>query len=363
MSISGFFQLLGQYPWAIVALIGALGVGFINGWTDGPNSIATCVTTRVLRPKPAIAICAIGNILGVVFIGALGAWIAAASSLPKTIAALAQFDLASPEYIQDALAAVAAGLFTVIVWSSLSLKFALPASESNELIAGITGSAIGVAVMHGQMPFDLVGWESWGKVLIGFFGSIIFGFLMGFGLTKLIEIIFAKATRGKAIRFFKKGQIVSAGLLSFAHGFQDGSKFIGIYILIAAICQGNMNVDQSLLGLWFFYVPVALTMGIGSLMGGYSIIKTLGKSVNGLERHAAFATDIASVIGIALATFLGLPVSTGTVKALSIIGGGATKGLRKVRWGVAGKMIGTWSLVFPIGIVIGFALTCLFLAF
>lgn len=361
MRIADFFSLLGQYPWAIVAAIGALGVSFINGWTDGPNSIATAVNTRVLRPKPAILLCAVGNIIGVIVIGALGGLISAASSLPKTIAALAQYDLSSPSLVNDAFAAVSAGLFTVILWSSLSLKLSLPASESNELIAGITGSAIGAALMHGQGLFDLVGWGSWIKVLIGFFGSILFGFFVGLLFTKLIELFFKTVTRGKAVRFFKNGQIVSAGLLSFAHGFQDGAKFIGIYILIAAICQGSMKVESSLLGLWYFYVPVAIMMGIGSLMGGRKIIRTLGKSVNGLERHAAFATDLASVLGIALATFLGLPVSTGTVKALSIVGGGASKGLRKVRWGVVGKMIFNWTIVFPIAIVIGFALTCLFL--
>ncbi|MCF0113541.1 MAG: inorganic phosphate transporter [Bacilli bacterium] len=363
MSIGQFFSLLGQYPWAIAACIACLGVAFINGWTDGPNSIATAVNTRCLRPTPAVILCAVGNVAGALFIGALGTWLADAASLPKTIASLAQYELTSPAYIQDALAAITAGLGTVLLWSGLSLFVSLPCSESNELIAGITGSAIGVAIMHGQGWFDLVGWGAWGKVLIGFFGSLIFGFAMGLGLTKLLELICRKMTRGKTNRFFKKGQVFSAALMSFAHGFQDGAKFIGIFILIAVVMQGTTSIDPSLLSIWYFYVPVALMMGVGSMMGGYSIIKTLGKSVSKLERHQAFATDIASVIGLGLATFFGLPVSSGTVKATSIMGGGASKGLRKVKWGVSGKMIGSWVIVFPIGIVVGATLTCIFLFF
>src|SRR5574344_1672778 len=359
MSINQFFAIVGEHPWAIVALVLNLLVIFINGWTDGPNAIATCVTTRCLKPRTAVLIAAVGNFVAILFLGLIGAWISDFGSVAKTIASLVQFTTTTEAGLTDALIAISAGLLAIVIWSLGSTYFGFPSSESNELVGGITGGAIALAVLGGQPWYSLVGWSAWIKVLIGFFGSLILGFFLGFVLTKLIEYLCRKMTRGATTRFFTKGQIFSAGAMSFVHGLQEGAKFIGIFILLASMLKGGEDLS-TLQTAWWLLLPVALVMGGGTLMGGYSIIKTLGKDMANLQKYQAFATDIASVIGLLLATFFGLPVSTGSVKSTSILGCGATRGLKKVHWDVAGKMIGSWVLIFPGTALIGFLFTLLF---
>lgn len=364
MDIGQFFSLVNAHPWAYPVIVLNLAVIFINGWTDGPNAIATCVTTRCIRPYKAVVIAAIGNLVGILLVGLLGTLLANLTdfgSVAKTIASLANFDTSTDTALTNALIAVSAGLLSIVIWSLGSTFFGFPSSESNELVGGITGGAMALGALAGENWFAMVGWSAWIKVLIGFFGSLILGFILGYGLTKLIEVICRKMTRGKTTRFFVKAQIVSAGAMSFVHGVQDGSKFIGVFILLAVMLSQGGTVDVSeLQNAWWLYVPVALVMAGGTLMGGYSIIKTLGKDMADLQKYQAFATDIASVIGLLLATFFGLPVSTGSVKSTSILGCGASRGIKKVHWNVAGEMIGSWIVIFPATALIGFVFTLLF---
>jgi PiT family inorganic phosphate transporter len=359
MDIGQFFALVNAHPWAYPVIVLNLLVIFINGWTDGPNAIATCVTTRCLKPRTAVLIAAVGNFVAILFLGLIGAWISDFGSVAKTIASLVQFTTTTEAGLTDALIAISAGLLAIVIWSLGSTYFGFPSSESNELVGGITGGAIALAVLGGQPWYSLVGWSAWIKVLIGFFGSLILGFFLGFVLTKLIEYLCRKMTRGATTRFFTKGQIFSAGAMSFVHGLQDGAKFIGIFILLASMLKGGEDLS-TLQTAWWLLLPVALVMGGGTLMGGYSIIKTLGKDMANLQKYQAFATDIASVIGLLLATFFGLPVSTGSVKSTSILGCGASRGIRKVHWNVAGEMIGSWVVIFPATALIGFLFTLLF---
>jgi PiT family inorganic phosphate transporter len=364
MDIGQFFSLVNAHPWAYPVIFLNLAVIFINGWTDGPNAIATCVTTRCIKPRNAVIIAAIGNVLGILLIGLLGSYLAELTefgSVAKTIASLANFDVSTDASLTNALIAVSAGLLSIVIWSLGSTYFGFPSSESNELVGGVTGGAMALGALAGMNWFSMVGWSAWSKVLIGFFGSLILGFLLGYVLTKLIEVICRKMTRGKTTRFFIKAQIVSAGAMSFVHGIQDGSKFIGIFILLATMLEQGNPVDLTALqAAWWLYVPVAVVMAGGTLMGGYSIIKTLGKDMAVLQKYQAFATDVASVIGLLLATVFGLPVSTGSVKSTSILGCGATRGLKKVHWNVAGEMIGSWVIIFPATALIGFLFTLVF---
>lgn len=363
MSINQFFAIVGEHPWAIVALVLNILVIFINGWTDGPNAIATCVTTRALKPKVAVAMAAICNLLGVLAIGAFAKYLSGFGDVAQTIANLAKWP--SSLSIDKVMVAISSGLVAIVVWSLGSTKFGFPSSESNELVGGITGAAIAVAALSGESNwFSYVGWGAWGKVLYGFFGSLILGFILGYGLTKLIELICHKMHKGKTTRFFEKGEIVSAGVMSFVHGIQDGAKFIGVFIMIAAMLvasRGESYDTSSLSGVWWMYVPVAIVMTAGTCMGGYNIIKTLGHDMASLEKYQAFATDIAATIGLLLATFLGIPVSTGTVKSTAILGGGASKSFRRVHWDVAGKMVGSWILIFPLTAVISFVFVAIFI--
>ncbi len=357
MQLQEFFQLCNAHPWAYVALVINFGVVFVNGWTDGPNSIATAVTTRAMRPKAAVFMCAILNALGVIVIGIFAAYISKiiGGDVSQTIASLVNWGSASTDQI---LCAISCGLLAIVIVSLVCTYFGFPSSESNSLIGGVTGAGLALMALG---KGGSIGAAPWIKVLIGFTGSLILGFLLGYVFTLLIQLIFRKVSKGKSTRFFNVGQIVTSGLMSFMHGVQDGAKLIGISILICATLKASNGGDYatvltSLSNTWWIYVPVAVFITAGTFMGGYNIIKTMGKGMTTLKIYQAFATDIAASIALLLATFFGLPVSTGTVKSTAIIGGGAARSFRRVKWPVAGRMV-MWGVIsFPASALVGFIL-------
>ena len=359
MTFNTFINLLGQHPWAIIALILNFGVVFVNGWTDGPNAIATVVTTRTLRPRIAIIMCALLNAIGVVVVGLFSSYLSKimGGDVSSTIASLVSWGNSS---IDQVFCAVACGLTAIIVVSLVCTFLGFPSSQSNCLIGGITGAGLALMALGN---LGSIGLNPWIKVLVGFFGSLILGFLLGYGFTLLIQLIFRKVTKGKSTRFFNVGQIVTSGLMSLMHGVQDGAKFIGVSILIASmlsIASGNNVNLSSLISEWWVYVPVMFFITVGTLMGGRKIIKTMGRGVANLKKYQAFATDIAASIGLLLATLFGLPVSTGTVKSTAIMGGGAAKSFRRVKWPVAGRLIACGALSLPFSILVGFILVMIF---
>ena len=357
MSIQNFFELCNAHPWAYIALLINFGVVFVNGWTDGPNSIATAVTTRAMTPKAAVAMCAILNAAGVIVIGAFSSYISAlvGGDVSQTIANLVNWGNATTDQI---LCAVACGLLSIVIVSLVCTYFGFPSSQSNCLVGGITGAGVALLVLGSG---GSIGASPWIKVMIGFFGSLILGFLLGYGFTLLIQVLFRKVTKGKSTRFFNVGQIVTSGLMSFMHGVQDGAKFLGISILVGATLATSTGVEYataltSLSGTWWIYLPVAIFITAGTFMGGYNIIKTMGKGMAVLKKYQAFATDIAASVALLMATFFGLPVSTGTVKSTAIMGGGAARSFRRVKWPVAGRMVMWGVIVFPASAIVGFLL-------
>ena len=359
MDSNTFLNLLGAHPWAIIALILNFGVVFVNGWTDGPNAIATVVTTRTLKPRIAIIMCAVLNAIGVVIVGLFSSYISKVmgGDVSSTIASLVSWGNSS---IDQVLCAIACGLTAIIVVSLICTFLGFPSSQSNCLIGGITGAGLALMALGN---LGSIGTNPWIKVLVGFFGSLILGFLLGYAITLLIQFLFRKTTKGKSTRFFNVGQIVTSGLMSLMHGVQDGAKFIGVSILIASMLSvsSGSTVDlSSLISEWWVYVPVMIFIMGGTFMGGRKIIKTMGKGVANLKKYQAFATDIAASIGLLLATLFGLPVSTGTVKSTAIMGGGAAKSFKRVKWPVAGKLVMWGALAFPLSILTGFILVMVF---
>ena len=336
MNIADFFRLCNQHPWAYIALVINLAVVFINGWTDGPNSIATAVTTRAIKPKAAVIMCALCNLVGVAIIGMFSDYISklVGGSVAKTIADLVSWGNAS---IDQILCAIASGLTAIVVVSLICTYFGFPSSQSNCLIGGISGAGLALLAIGCKSS---LGAAPWIKVIIGFVGSLILGFILGYLMTLLIQLICRRMNKGKTTRFFTRGQVVTSALMSVMHGIQDGAKFIGVYIVIAATLGSSGDAvayaayldTLSSLEAWWIYVPVTIFMTLGTLMGGYGIIKTMGKGMVTLKKYQAFATDIAASIGLLIATVFGLPVSTGTVKSTAILGGGAAKSFRRVRF-------------------------------
>lgn len=363
ISFNDIFNLYNAHPWAYIALLLNLGVVFVNGYTDGPSTIATAVTSRAIRPRNAFILCAVFNLLGAVAIGAFSVFLTKVfgGDIVSTISSLVDFGSAS---IDKILVAISCGLAAIILTSQICTMLGLPSSQSNCLVGGLTGGGIALIVLGFG---GSIGIGPWIKVLVGFVGSLIVGFLLGFGLTKLIQIICRKMNVGKTNRFFAHGQIVSTGLMSFVHGIQDGGKFIGISVLIAAILYRDLNsamtlseVVNTLNGTWWLYLPVCVVLFVACLVGNRRILKNLGRGMAELNKYQAFATDIASSIGLLVATLFGLPLSTGTIKNTAIMGSGATKSMRQVKWKKAGEIILWNTLAFPISALAAFVLLMIF---
>ena len=344
MSLSQFIQQLSTTPALWVTVLLTLGVILVNGWTDAPNAIASCVATRALKPRAAIIMAAVFNFLGVLVMTLLS---------PKgaeTIYNMVDFG----SNAREALIALCAAMFAIVVWAVLAWAFGIPTSESHALIAGLTGSAI---AMHNNL--DGVNGGEWAKVLFGLVFSLAIGFALGYFGTKLIQRLCKRADYRKANRFFDKGQVVAAAGTAFMHGAQDGQKFMGVFLLGLALSQGNVSPGAVNVPVWLM-ILCSLVMAFGTSIGGMKIIKSVGMDMVKLEKYQGFAADISATAGLLICSVAGMPVSTTHAKTTAIMGVGAAKRFRAVNWGVAKEMVLTWILTFPGCGLIGFLMTKLF---
>ena len=345
LSIQGFITNLSQsLPLCIITLL-ILGVILVNGWTDAPNAIATCVSTRSMRPKNAIIMAAIFNFLGVIVMTLLG------STVAETLHNIADFGQNSSQ----ALIALCAGLVAIVVWAVFAWWFGIPTSESHALIAGVSGAAIAI-----QKGASGVNFEEWKKVILGLILSAVLGVLLGYLITKLIEKICKNIDRRKTIHFFKGLQIFSGGATAFMHGAQDGQKFIGIFILAIELSNGITNSEVVQIPFWLM-VLCSLIMTFGTSIGGYKIIKTVGMKMVKLETYQGASADLASSVCLFLSTVFGFPVSTTQVKTTAIMGVGASKRLSNVNWSVAKNMFLAWIITFPACGILGYLTTFIFM--
>lgn len=344
MSLSQFIQQLSTTPALWVTVLLTLGVILVNGWTDAPNAIASCVATRALKPRAAIIMAAVFNFLGVLVMTLLSPKVA------ETIYNMVDFG----SNAREALIALCAAMFAIVVWAVLAWAFAIPTSESHALIAGLTGSAI---AMHNNL--DGVNGGEWAKVLFGLVFSLAIGFALGYFGTKLIQRLCKRADYRKANRFFDKGQVVAAAGTAFMHGAQDGQKFMGVFLLGLALSQGNVSPGAVNVPVWLM-ILCSLVMAFGTSIGGMKIIKSVGMDMVKLEKYQGFAADISATAGLLICSVAGMPVSTTHAKTTAIMGVGAAKRFRAVNWGVAKEMVLTWILTFPGCGLIGFLMTKLF---
>lgn len=344
MSLSQFIQQLSTTPALWVTVLLTLGVILVNGWTDAPNAIASCVATRALKPRAAIIMAAVFNFLGVLVMTLLSPKVA------ETIYNMVDFG----SNAREALIALCAAMFAIVVWAVLAWAFGIPTSESHALIAGLTGSAI---AMHNNL--DGVNGGEWAKVLFGLVFSLAIGFALGYFGTKLIQRLCKRADYRKANRFFDKGQVVAVAGTAFMHGAQDGQKFMGVFLLGLALSQGNVSPGAVNVPVWLM-ILCSLVMAFGTSIGGMKIIKSVGMDMVKLEKYQGFAADISATAGLLICSVAGMPVSTTHAKTTAIMGVGAAKRFRAVNWGVAKEMVLTWILTFPGCGLIGFLMTKLF---
>lgn len=319
----------------IVVLVLVMAGEFVNGWTDAPNAIATVVSTRVLKPRVAVLMATSLNMAGVLLSGT-----AVATTIGKGIV--------KPESIN--LVTVGAAMVGIVIWSTVAWKFGLPTSESHGLIAGLTGASLATAG-----PSVLL-WEGWQKVILGLVFSSILGFFAGLIIVTFIIKIFSRIENKKAKAFFGKAQIFSAAFMAFSHGSNDGQKFMGMFAL--ALVLGGVS-SQFHISIWVV-LACSLIMAIGTSIGGYRIIKTMGIKMVKLETYQGFAAETGAATCIEIASRLGIPVSTTHTISTAIMGVGAAKRLSAVRWGVVRELVAAWLLTFPICGAIGWIVAMIF---
>lgn len=340
-----FLEQLIANPALIIITLLTLGVILVNGWTDAPNAIATCVSTRSLSPKKSIIMAAIFNFLGVFVMTTFNA------TVVQTIYKMVDFGNNS----EQALVALAAAMVSIVVWAVAAWWFGIPTSESHALIAGISGAAI--AIQHG---FSGINGSEWVKVLYGLVISTVLGFTFGFLVTKIIRVTCKNVDRQKATRFFKKTQVAGGAAMAFMHGAQDGQKFMGIFLLGICLANGNAGVTDFVIPMWLI-ILCSVVMTLGTSIGGYRIIKTVGTGMVKMEPYEGCAADIAGAICLFLSSTLGIPVSTTHTKTTAIMGVGSAKRLSNVNWKVVKEMILAWVLTFPGCGLLGMLSTYLFM--
>lgn len=344
ISLASFLQQVTSNPVLAITVALTLGVIFVNGWTDAPNAIASCVTTRCMRVRSAIIMSAICNFFGVLIMTHINA------SVASTISNMVDFGGDTTM----ALIALCAALFSIVVYSVGASIFGIPTSESHSLIAGLTGAAIALGGAGG------VNMNEWIKVIYGLVMSLLFGFAIGWATAKVVTVICAGLDRRRTDTFFKYAQIFGAATMSFMHGAQDGQKFIGVLFLGMAFASGQPDVAGAIIPVWLM-VLCSATMGLGTSVGGEKIIKSVGMDMVKLEKYQGFSADLSSSLCLLVMTVLGIPVSTTHTKTSAIMGVGAVRRLSAINFGVVKDMMLTWIFTFPGCGIISYAMAKLFM--
>ena len=347
VSFSYFCQEILSNPVMLITVLLTLGVIFVNGWTDAPNAIATCIGTRSMQVRHAIWMSAAFNFLGVLVMTRIN------SSVASTISNMVDFGGET----HQALVALCAALFSIVVYSVVASLFGIPTSESHSLIAGLSGAAIAVQGGIGGINF-----HEWVKVLYGLVLSLALGFFAGWVICKVVALICADMDRWKTGSFFRGGQIFGAAFMSFMHGAQDGQKFIGVLFLGVAFCNGQNSVEGMMIPVWLM-ILCSTVMGVGTSVGGEKIIKSVGMDMVKLEKFQGFSADLAGAFCLLLASVSGIPVSTTHTKTSAIMGVGAVKRLSAINFGVVKDMMLTWIFTFPGCGLISFVMAKVFMMF
>lgn len=345
ITLASFLHSLISNPALFIIVLLTLGVIMVNGWTDAPNAIATCVSTRAISAKKAIIMATIFNFFGVLVMTILNATVA------QTIYKMVDFGGNS----KDSLVALCAALFAIVLWSTAAWAFGIPTSESHALIAGLSGAAIAL-----QGGFSGINGSEWMKVIYGLIISTVMGLGFGFLVVRFIEFCFRRVDRRKTRPFFQNAQIAGGAAMAFMHGAQDGQKFMGVFMLGIFLANGQANVSSFVVPIWLM-ILCSLVMALGTSVGGYRIIKTVGMDMVKLETYQGFSADLAGAVCLLVSSILGVPVSTTHTKTTAIMGVGASKRLSSVNWGVVKEMVAAWVLTFPGCGIVGYVMAYLFM--
>jgi len=311
-----------MYELAIGAIIVALIFDFVNGFNDSANSVATVIGTRVLKPLHAVALSAAANFIGPFVFG-----VAVATTIAKGIV--------SPDEITVYM--IIGGLAGAIAWSSLCTYFGLPISNSHSLIGGIMGAGII------GLGFEQLVYGGLTKVFAGIIIAPIGGIIFGMVLVGIIIAVFAKRRPAVVNRTFGRLSIISSAWLALTHGANDGQKTMGIIVLI--LFSADL-ISEIHMPLWVIFAA-ASAMGLGTFFGGYKVIKTLGLKITRLKPYQGFAAQTGGGVMLAIFAILGIPASTTHAITGSVMGAGAARRIRAVRWKVSRQIIFSWVITIP----------------
>jgi len=317
---------------AIIAIIVALIFDFVNGFNDSANSVATVIGTRVLKPLHAVALSAAANFVGPFVFG-----VAVATTIAKGIV--------SPDEITVYM--IIGGLAGAIAWSSLCTYFGLPISNSHSLIGGIMGAGIA------GLGFEQLVYGGLTKVFAGIIIAPIGGIIFGMALVGIVIAIFARYRPAVVNRTFGRLSIISSAWLALTHGANDGQKTMGIIVLI--LFSADL-ISEIHMPLWVI-LAAASAMGLGTFFGGYKVIKTLGFKITRLKPYQGFAAQTGGGLMLAIFAILGIPASTTHAITGSVMGAGAARRKRAVRWKVSRQIIFSWIITIPGAAGLGIAFT------
>jgi len=312
----------------ISVVIIALIFDFLNGFHDSANSIATIVSTQVLSPQKAVLFAAFFN-----FVAAFTLEVNVAKTIGSGIVHLETVEV----YV------IASGLMGAIFWNLFTWYFGLPVSSSHALIGGYGGAAVA------KLGFGVLVWSGWIKIIMFIFIAPMLGLVLGLFNMILTTYIVRNQKPRKVDKVFRKLQLISAGLYSFGHGTNDAQKTMGI---IVGILYSTNYIDH-------FYVPFYViilchfSIAMGTLFGGWRIVKTMGMKITKLRPIGGFCAELAVAATLVGTAMLGIPVSTTHTITGAIVGVGSIHRLSAVRWGVAGRIVWAWILTIPLSALCG----------
>lgn len=305
-------------------IVFALIFDFINGFHDTANAIATAVSTKALQPRHAIVMAAIMNLLGALtFTGV-------AQTITK--------DIVDPFTLNNGSYVILAALMSAIIWNLVTWYFGIPSSSSHAIIGSIAGAAL---IAGG---FDSIKWSGFGKIIQALILSPIIAFALGYVVYSIFKIIFKNNNLGKTNKRFRRIQMLTAAIQSYTHGTNDAQKSMGI---ITLALMANGYVSNSAIPFWV-QLSCAIAMALGTSIGGWKIIKTVGGKIMKIRPINGVAADMSGAAIILGATFIHMPVSTTHVISSSILGVGSAHRIKGVKWTTAQSMLITWFITLPI---------------
>jgi PiT family inorganic phosphate transporter len=311
--------------WVVMLLVAlALAFDFMNGFHDAANSIATVVSTGVLKPTHAVVFAAFFNFVAI-FIFQL------------SVAATVGKGIVQPGVVDTHV--VFGALVGAITWNVITWYYVIPSSSSHALIGGIVGAVIAKAGAGALLSAGIL------KTVTFIFVSPMLGFLLGSLMMVLVANLFKRSRPSRVDKWFRRLQLISAGAYSLGHGGNDAQKTIGI-IWMLLVATGYVAATDTAPPTWTI-VCCYMAIGLGTMFGGWRIVKTMGQKITKLKPVGGFCAETGGAITLFLATALGIPVSTTHTITGAIVGVGSTQRASAVRWGVAGNIVWAWILTIP----------------